>query len=942
MEKDFNLRSSNYVSSFTREMDGYLASMQSLRSFVELEHDLNRQNFEPFAANEVRIHPAILCLEWLPHVSHSGRREYEKTLSAWEGRPVGITRGSSANPRPAIEMADYFPITLMFPRRAAANVIGLNGYSQKDVHIALDQSRDTGEPVSTGKFRVVEHTPDGFAVPIYLPVYRGLKANPSIEDRRRALAGYILAIIELSAALETAIEQVASTDANIQTYDLAAARGQQLLHFHRAPDEPVSVKSLPEQSALSPGPMKVVRQFTLASRPWAIVSTPTRRYLQGNNRWQPWATLAFGLLLSVSLAAYLLLRLSHAVRAESLLGQLFQINGRLNREIDDRKKAEEEISRLNANLEERVTERTEALRESEERYALAARGSKDGLWDWNLGAQTIYFSARWKNMLGYAEGEISSDPAEWLRRLHPDDSARVRAQINSHCAGETPQFQSEHRMLHKDGSYRWMLIRGVAVRDERGRATRMAGSQTDITEEKVADPLTGLPNRIFLAEKLQHAIERSRTSRSHLFAVLFLDLDRFKIINDSLGHKAGDLLLRSIAVRLLACRDSAQDLPERIVVARLGGDEFAVLLQDIPTSQAAGDFAEAIKSAMKPAFEIAGRQIFASCSVGIALGGPDSDADELLGDADTAMYHAKSQGKQRYEIFDAHMRQRAMERMQLEIDLRSAVPRGELFLHYQPKISLVTGNIVEFEALVRWNHPVRGIVLPASFIPLADETGIINAIGEWVLLEACRQLAAWRKSFHGPIGVSVNISARQFETSELVGQVQSILSETGLPPGSLSLEITESLLLENPETAHVQLGELRALGVGLKIDDFGTGFSSLSTLHRLPFNELKIDRSFIAGFGVKPETTHIVHTIILLARLLNMKVVAEGVESEEQVNQLSALSCDYAQGNFFSPPLAPSLAEGFLSTAFPSFFPAAQKEAPPEEAVPEEEVGRIR
>jgi predicted signal transduction protein with EAL and GGDEF domain len=356
------------------------------------------------------------------------------------------------------------------------------------------------------------------------------------------------------------------------------------------------------------------------------------------------------------------------------------------------------------------------------------------------------------------------------------------------------------------------------------------------------------------------------------------------------------------------------------VWARLGGDEFAVLMDEIPNSRAATDFAAAIKSAMNPAFDLDGRQVFATCSIGVALGGPDTDANDILRDADIAMYHAKSQGKHRYEVFDAEMRQRAMDRMQLETDLRAAVPRGELDINYQPKISLVDGNIVEFEALVRWNHPVRGFVLPQTFVPLADETGLILPIGEWVLFQACRQLAKWRKRFDRDIGISVNISARQFETAELVSQVRCILAETGIPAASLSLEITESLLLENPESAIRQLNELRAIGIGLKIDDFGTGFSSLSYLHRLPFNELKIDRSFISNFGKKAEATHIVHTIILLGRLLDMKIVAEGVETEDQLNELTALSCDYAQGNFFAKPLPADEAEAFLNPGCLPFF----------------------
>jgi diguanylate cyclase (GGDEF)-like protein/PAS domain S-box-containing protein len=918
--KEFNLRSTNYVASFTREMEGLLSSVESLATFAELEPDLNRKTFETFAATEIRIHPAIVALEWLPHITQAERPTYERKLSHSEGRPVTINAGSAADPHPSPEKPDYFPITLMYPRAVADKIIGFNGYSQKELHAVLDQARDTGAPVSAAKFRLLERTADGFAAPLYFPVYRDLSANRTVDERRKALAGYILGIVEVRAALEHAIKQLSDSNVNLQFYDLAAAPGKQLLHFHRAPGEAATVQALSESEALAPGPMKLVQQFPVGTRKWAVVCTATSAYLRTEISWRAWALLSLGMLGTVFLCTYLQMHHSYTARAESLVGQLFQNNTRLNREIEDRSKAEAEISRLNSSLEERVAERTEALRESEERYALAARGSKDGLWDWNLLNGAVYFSQRWKNMLGYGDDEVSTAPEEWFNRMHPDEVARVREQIKAHCAGETAHFQSEHRVQHKDGTYRWMLSRGVAVRDERGRATRIAGSQTDVTEEKVADPLTGLPNRLFLADKLEQAIQKARDSRSHLFAVLFLDLDRFKIVNDSLGHKAGDMLLRAIAARLHSCCVPASNRLGKTVIARLGGDEFAVLLDEISTSRVATDFAAAIKSAMNPAFDLDGRHVFATCSIGVALGGPDSEASDLLRDADIAMYHAKAQGKHRFEVFDAAMRQRAVDRMQLETDLRAAVPSGELDINYQPKISLVDGTLVEFEALVRWNHPVRGLVMPQNFVPLADETGIILSIGEWVLFQACRQLAEWRKRFNRDIGVSVNISARQFETAELVNQVRCILAETGLPPACLSLEITESLLLENPDSAIRQLNELRAIGIGLKIDDFGTGFSSLSYLHRLPFNELKIDRSFIANFGKKAEATHIVHTIILLARLLDMKVVAEGVETEDQLNELTGLSCDYAQGNFFAKPLPAAQAEIFLRPECRPFF----------------------
>ncbi len=920
-EKEFNLSAKNYNSAFSREMEGNLSVLTSVASFAEVQGTLNRGNFEPFARKQVESNPDILCLEWLPRISLEERGSFEKKVSQWEERPVQITVGNSTKPKPADSKPVYFPIALMYPRTTAMNVIGFNGYSQREMHSVLDRARDEGVPVATAKFRILERTIDGFAVPVYVPVYVGPSDHSTLQGRRTDLVGYILGILDIAGALERAVSQVPAS-INIQFYDLSAPIGKRLLYFHRTARESASIQAIPESKALVTEGITPYL-FDFASRQWALVCTPGTGAFRNINSGYTWGFLIAGLLCTFCVASYVSLNSFYTFSAQGLVAQLVGINARLKKEISEREKAEEEITWLNASLEKRVFERTEALRESDERYALAAHGSKDGLWDWNFSTRRIYLSQRWKEMLGYDKDEISDDPEEWFRLMHPDEVARVRAEVSAHCSGNTPQFQSEHRMHHKDGGYCWMLSRGVAVLDDRGIPSRMAGSQTDITEGKVADALTGLPNRIFLADKLQNAIERASTVAGGLFAVLFLDLDRFKIVNDSLGHKAGDQLLRAISQRLLFTASSSSLPRHHITVARLGGDEFAVLLAAIKCQEDATTFAAQIQTAMKPFFDLEGRQVFAACSIGVAFGGSQSDPNDIVRDADTAMYVAKSKGKHRYEIFDAAMRERSMERLQLETDLRAAISRNELLVYYQPKVSLSTGQVVEFEALVRWCHPVRGMVQPQDFIPIADETGLILPIGEWVLDAACRQVVDWRRRFGCTAGVSVNISARQFETFDLVSKVRGVLATTGLPASFLSLEITESLLLENPESAIQQLGQLRDLGINLKIDDFGTGFSSLSYLHRLPFNEIKIDRSFVNGMSKTREAAHIVRTIVLLARVLGMSVVAEGVETEEQLLQLAALSCDYGQGNYFSKPLPADIAERFLGPTCPVLLPAA-------------------
>jgi diguanylate cyclase (GGDEF)-like protein/PAS domain S-box-containing protein len=585
-----------------------------------------------------------------------------------------------------------------------------------------------------------------------------------------------------------------------------------------------------------------------------------------------------------------------------------------------------------------ITERKrgeEALRESEERYALAVQGANDGIWDWNLKTNEVYYSPRWKSMLGYADAEIGNTSDEWFKRVHPEDLEWVQMRINAHLAGLTPYFENEHRMQHQDQGYRWMLTRGLAVRDPvSGIATRIAGSQTDITARKQAeerllhnafyDALTDLPNRALLVDRLQHAIHRAKRNENYLFAVLFLDLDRFKVINDSLGHMLGDQLLVIIAQRLSHCIRPGD------TVARLGGDEFVVLLEDIKDLSSVTSVANRIQQDLGKPFSLGGHDVFTTASIGIALSAMGYDrSEDLLRDADTAMYWAKAQGRARYEIFNPTMHTRAVALLQLETDLRRAVAviesedplsdvkqrdRQEFQLYYQPIVSLKTRQIIGFEALVRWQHPQRGMISPTDFVPISEETGLIVPLGNWVLQEACRQMRRWQTQFVTipPLTISVNLSGRQF-TPQLISQISHTLHATGLNAESLKLEITESVLMENADAVVTMLSQLKALGIQLAIDDFGTGYSSLSHLHRFPIDTLKIDRSFTSKIDQDGEQLAIVRTIMTLAWNLGMDVVAEGIETPKQLAQLRSLQCEYGQGYLFSRPVSAQDAEALMS-----------------------------
>jgi diguanylate cyclase (GGDEF)-like protein/PAS domain S-box-containing protein len=551
----------------------------------------------------------------------------------------------------------------------------------------------------------------------------------------------------------------------------------------------------------------------------------------------------------------------------------------------------------------------EALQESEERYALAARGANDGLWDWNLQTSRVYFSPRWKAMLGWKENEISDQLEEWFGRIHDADRQRVKEQIAAHQQGSAPHFESEHRMLHRDGTFRWMLNRGVAVSDASGKTLRMAGSQTDITEKKVSDPLTGLPNRLLFIDRLGRLVKHAKRRKDDLFAVLFLDLDGFKMINDSLGHLIGDQLLIGVANRLEKClrsTDTIARLGESFTLARLGGDEFTVLIDDLKDPDDAKRAADRLMKVLAPPFILDGKEVFTSVSIGIALSNSAYEVPEdMLRDADTAMYRAKSLGKARYEVFDADMRAIVMARLQLETDLRGALEREEFRNFYQPIVALDSGQIVGFEALLRWQHPTRGLLGPEEFILVAEETGLIRELGWWNLREACRQISDWRKgNAYRDLVMSVNLSAKQFLQPNLVTDIQELLLELSLFPGALKLEITESAVMADPSAAVEMLQHIKSLGIRLAIDDFGTGYSSLSYLHRFPLDTLKIDRSFIHDMRDDGEGMEIARTILPMANNLKLDVVAEGVETLQQVALLKQLHCKYAQGYYFSRPLS--------------------------------------
>ena len=624
-----------------------------------------------------------------------------------------------------------------------------------------------------------------------------------------------------------------------------------------------------------------------------------------------WISLTYAA--SASAAGLIYLAIGHygvssLLAAGPLVGVIFATCHFYFKQAEERDKAHRQRLEAAEAQAEQAALHAQELEESEERFRSAfnyaaigmALVAPDGRW--------LQVNRALGQILGYTEEELLS--TDFQRLTHPDDLDPARRAIAQLLADQMPVTQLEKRYVHRLGHAVWVSLSASLVRDAHGRQPRLIFQIQDITDRKRAeaqllhdafhDALTGLPNRTLFLDRLKLALARMQRHPDRMFAVLFLDFDRFKIINDSLGHISGDQLLIAIARRLEA------SLRPGDTVARLGGDEFTVLLEDIKGPDEAVAVAERMQHDLMAPFRLGEHEVFTSASIGIAPSSPAyHQPEEILRDADTAMYQAKSSGKARHALFDQGMHARALKRLQLETDLRHAVERQEFFLVYQPIVSLETARLVGFEALVRWRHPERGLISPADFITVAEETGFIVPMGHWVLEEACRQLRRWQEAHPElpPLTMSVNLSGKQLAQGNLIEQILRTLGQTGIDPHQLKLEITESVVMENMEIATGMLEQLRTLGVRLSVDDFGTGYSSLSYLHRLPIDTLKIDRSFVIRMTENQENAEIVRTIVMLAKNLGLDVVAEGVETEEQLAQLQQLECENGQGYLFAKPL---------------------------------------
>ena len=568
-----------------------------------------------------------------------------------------------------------------------------------------------------------------------------------------------------------------------------------------------------------------------------------------------------------------------------------------------------------------------AYEDLQARYDLVSQAANDGLWVWDLGNGEVEYSPRWAALMGLSEARLIGTIDMWLEHIHPADRPAVDEGLGFHLDGLSEVFESEHRVEHRSGMWRWVLVRALAERNVDGNLVRVAGSTSDITHRKNAeerlryeafhDPLTGLANRAWLIHRLQDTLQQAHAlgyggrtehvlhvpqplpGNSEHFAIVLIGVDGFKLINDSFGPSLGDMLLRAVAARI------ARSVRSVDTVARIGGDEFALLLEGLESPEEVGIVADRIAKDLSQPFDLRGYAVYTSVSMGIVPGTETyGEPEEVLRDANIALVRGKKAGRAKRVYFNQSMRSDTIRRLMLETDLRRALERAELRLAYQPVISLQTGEIQGFEALCRWHHNKHGLIGPAEFIPLAEESGLIVPIGRWALQTACEDALHWSGNDGAKHWVAVNVSGRQLSHPGYVDEVREVLEQTGLPPARLHLEITESVLMENAEASRDILASLRALGVDLSIDDFGTGYSSLAYLRRFPIETLKIDRAFLAKDADAEDSWAIIETIRSLATILGIGVIVEGVETVEHALRLRKMGCQAAQGYLFARPIA--------------------------------------
>lgn len=861
-------------------------AMELARGLILASEDVTREEWRVFSTSEgfSKYVPGIYGFAYVDRVPADMLEAYVAGIR--ETYDPGFKVFDTNLYEPA-SYDDYYVIKYHEPIERNANAIGLNVASIPASADTMRRSVLHNRVAVSQKFSLQQTGPSQIGIVLYLPLFKPGADTSTPEARSHSVSGWVAMPIAMADFLADSRAGSWSDVQYVLVEDTARDADGVLFASSDVTDSPEQVLHAPEQTHYQ-------SVISVGERNWVMHARDTRP--------------------SVPVLSTPVLRVGGV---GSLIGLLLVLLTWSLTRTRDRADALAEVL-------------TGSLKQSEQRYALAVNGSNDGLWDWDLTTNKVYYAPQWKVLLGLSKDEVGDRPEDWFSRITPDCLTRFHDDLNRHINGDTERFDIELEVQHADGSTRWMLCRAAAVRGEDGKAVRIAGSMVDITDLKFAqnelhsmahhDQLTGLANRLLFTHRLDHAIAKAKRSPGYQYAVLFLDFDRFKVINDSLGHSMGDRLLAGMAKRI---RANVRDVD---TVARFGGDEFVILLEDIQDEAHAKALSARLLNNLAEPFDFDACEVVSTVSIGVVIGSDNyHSADEMIRDADAAMYQAKAGGRDRYCLFDYQMHAQAVRRMSLEQDLRQCDFDEQFRTYYQPLIDLESGEIAGFEALLRWEHPAHGQVQPGEFIAIADETGLIVELGLWVLVDACKQMVQWRSQFSNAqeMSINVNLSRRQLLHVDIIKTIQNALESTGLPPSALKLEVTEGTVMDNQNSVVSVMEQIRELGVQLAMDDFGTGHSSLSCLHQFPIDQLKIDRGFIVNMQDHREFAAVMDAIITLAHFLRLEVVAEGIENADQLTQLQAMDCKYGQGFYFAKPMPSLAATDYLASYRPGTAAAA-------------------
>jgi diguanylate cyclase (GGDEF)-like protein/PAS domain S-box-containing protein len=862
----FHKQARAYHHTLMRAFQTHIAILESLKSHFNASETVHRSGFKIVTQTPIAKHAGIQALEWIPKIDHLQRNAFEHTLP--DGGTIRHLQHDGTL-QPADDRTEYYAIQYIEPPEDNNTAFGFDITSNPLAAEALFRARDSGKIAATAPLHLVQETENKLGIALYNPVYRTTSTPADIEQRRDSIIGVVAAIFRIKNLIDNELTLLKQQTIAVRLLDVTEEAEPQLLFTNGDQDSANLKHQLSE-----------IHNIDMGGRQWRLEYTATNNFIAENTTWGMWIVLTGGLMVTALFGTVLLMLTGHTQRME------------------------EEVLERTAELRNEVMQR----RDAETQLRQVLDGAELGFWDWNYETGTQWVNDRWMEILGIEQRELKSNISDFIERIHPQDRDKTVTIIKQHIQNDTA-YVVEFRMQHQKGHWLWIQAAGAVVSHDPVslRPLRLCGTLQDITERKKQeahilhqahyDSLTGLPNRFLALDRLSQLINEAHRNKKKV-AVLFLDLDDFKKINDTLGHETGDKLLTEAASRLQSV------IRDTDTVGRLGGDEFIILIGGLLEPGNIQHVADALCNKFTEAFAIDNRELVLTASIGISIY-PDNgkNLSELLRNADTAMYHSKELGRNTYSYFTDKMNQGVSRRLLLEEQMHGALNRAEFKLYYQTKVAINNRRIIGAEALLRWSNPVLGDVSPIEFIPIAEDTGMIVSIGKLVMTEALRILSKWQSMLNHPITMAVNLSPRQFRDPNLVSFIEQTLHQFELPAESLELEITEGVLMSGHSYIDDALNALNDLGVSIAMDDFGTGYSSLSYLRSYPFNVIKIDREFINDLTQDPRDRELVSAAIAMAQGLGLKVVAEGVETEAQLEYLSNWGCNYGQGYLFSKPV---------------------------------------